>query len=127
MPADKTILRAPSLLKPIIVREICRMGGQAHVGQSTKEGPDRIIYDIVAAELGVTEKERKILIDGEHRSDKGRNMWDYTMLVAVQQLKDREKHMLKGTQRGVWELTQSGMEFGRQLLGLSNDPPSDAG
>jgi hypothetical protein len=43
------------------------------------------------------------------------------MLVAVQQLKDRGKYILKGSRRGIWELTASGMEYGRQLLGPSND------
>jgi hypothetical protein len=120
MADHKTILRAPSLLKPIIIRELCRRNGRAIIGRSNKPGPDRIIYDIVADELGVTKTERKAVIEGDDRIDAGRNMWDYTMLVAVQQLKDREKYMRKGSPNGEWELTPNGMEYGKQLLGLTN-------
>lgn len=123
MAKAKTILRAPNLLKPHILAELRRRGGTAEVGERNKPGADRDLYDIVAARVGVTETERELTLadlDPEyhlrvaagHRAtdnDADRNAWDYTMLVAVQQLKDAGL-IAKGTRRGRWELTARGAE-----------------
>jgi hypothetical protein len=121
----KTILRPPGDLKPFIVLEIYRRGGRVDIGKS-KPGPDRDIYEIVASNVGVTVEERKLIIEDlwkgihdpgrrKNPGDAKRNVWDYTMLVAVQQLKEFQGFVQKGGKPGVWELTASGMEYGRKL------------
>ena len=121
MPRKTSILRAPKLLKPLIVRELFLRGGRATIEKGQEPGPDRIIYDNVADKLGVTTKERKELIDEAHPRHAGGNKWNYTMLVAVQQLRQRGAYMRMSTQRGVWELTSKGMDYGRKMLGASLD------
>ena len=116
---SKSILRAPKLLKPLIIRELFLRGGRATVAIGTKPGPDRIIYDNVADELGVTTEERKERIDEAHPRHAGRNKWDYTMLVAANQLKAYGQYIRNSTQRGVWELTSKEMDYGRELVATS--------
>lgn len=118
MAKAKTILRAPNLLKPHILAEIRSRGGVVEVGERGKPGADRDLYDIVATRIGVAPHERELTLvdlDPEYHSrvaaghrasdnDANRNAWDFTMLVAVQQLKDAGL-IAKGTRRGRWELT----------------------
>ncbi len=125
MVQNKTILRRPALLRPIIVREIYRRNGRAIIWENNRPGPDRDIYRIVARELGVTEDELRLkmgdLVDFSRTNrkpsnDAGRNAWEYTMLVGVQHLKERDGYLEKGSPKGVWELTPSGLEYGRRLM-----------
>ena len=123
MAKAKTIIRAPNLLKPHILAELRRRGGSAEVGERGRPGTDRDLYDIVAESVGVTASERNLTLadlDPEYHSrvaaghratdkDADRNAWDYTMLVAVQQLKEAGL-IAKGTRRGRWELTVRGAE-----------------
>ena len=126
----KTILRAPGLLKPLIVREICRRGGRVRISLGRNAGPDRDLYVIVARALGVTDEERKLCVGDTYdditdsgradpEKDSKRNVWDYNMLVAVEHMKLRERGtpcIKRGSPKGVWELTEEGNEYGRRLL-----------
>ena len=125
---SRTIIRTPADLKPIILAEIHRRGGRVVIGTSRKPGPDWDIYSIVAAALGVSAVDQQLTIgdrwpeilqSGRKAAarDAKRNAWDYTMLVAVQQLKDPKRAgtkrnsddaYLHSPQVGIWELTNRG-------------------
>ena len=125
---SKTVVRTPQQLKPFILAELYSRGGLGEIGTSRKPGADRDIYVTVAKAVGVSEEEQRQTI-GERcpeifnsgrtdvEKDARRNAWDYTMLVAVQQLKDPKRAgkkrdlrdaYLHSPQVGVWELTQRG-------------------
>ena len=133
----KTILRAPNLLKPHIIAELRRRGGRSHVGERGKPGADRDLYDIVATCVGVTAPERELTladldpdyysrVAAGHRAtdkDADRNAWDYTMLVAVQQMKDAGL-IAKGSPRGHWELTVRGLRESSHVGPMATTPES---
>ena len=131
----KTVVRTPDQLKPFILTQVYRRGGRVEIGTSRKPGVDRDIYAVVAESLDVSKEEQRQTI-GErwpeiHQSgrqdaakDAKRNAWDYTMLVAVQQLKDPKRagkkrdpqdSFIYSPQVGVWELTRIGYDTAKQL------------
>lgn len=126
----KTVLVSSELIHAPLIEEIYRRGGAVEILDGTMPGKDRDIYDIVAEKVGVTEAQRRLrIIDiwptilSESKNQTAlqhaqRLAWDYTMLVAVQHLKQPRPvaYLRKGTRRGVWELTDAGKQQGQQLI-----------
>jgi hypothetical protein len=125
----RTILRPPNQLKRPLMLEMLQRGGRVVVGLK-RTGADRDIYVIVAEAVGVTEKERQMTIgeikpeifQSQNRNAEQharRNAWDYTMTVAVQQLKDHRwgGPFIRSVKRGVWEFTPRGYELAKQFEG----------
>lgn len=123
MTARKSVLRPIDEVKKNLVREMYRRGGRVHVGTKDRPGEDREVFDIIAANLGVTEEEKhltladiypRVLTWKNGTSEGKRNAWLKTLLVAVQKLRDNDKSVLE-SERGYWELTVSGMRYGEKL------------
>ena len=113
----ETILRFPGDLAELIVAEIYRRGGIVRVGTGRRPGPDRDLYEALAASLEVSAEERKrTFFDTGTESE--RNCWDYNMLVAVARLRQgrgRPPSIMNGTPLGTWKLTLAGKQWGKQL------------
>jgi hypothetical protein len=82
----ETILRLPGDLAELIVAEIYRRGGIVRVGTGRRPGPDRDLYETLAAAMNVSAEERKrTFLEGGTESE--RNCWDFNMLLAVARLR----------------------------------------
>jgi hypothetical protein len=112
----ETILRLPGDLAKLIVTEIYKRGGIARVGTGRRPGPDRDLYETLAAAMNVSTEERKrtFLEAGSNV----RNCWDYNVLVAVARLRQgrgRPPSIKAGTPIGTWQLTLAGRQWGKRL------------
>jgi hypothetical protein len=114
----ETILRFPGDLAELIVTEIYRRGSIVRVGTGRCPGPDRDLYETLAADMNVSAEERKRTFFDPGTENK-RNCWDYTMLVAVARLRQgrgRPPSIMTGTPVGIWRLTLAGRQWGQQLV-----------
>jgi len=124
----KSLLRPPNQLKPLTLVGIQRRGGRVEIAKGPKPGKDRNLYVEVAEALGVSEEDRRKTIGEinpdifkskrkDPEKDARRNAWDYNMLVAVQQLKDRfGGPFIASSKPGVWELTPPGDAEAQRLI-----------
>lgn len=116
-----------ALVEPRLVLWMWRKKGKVEVGTNQRPGKDRsFIYDGIAADLVVTQEERRLTIGEVYpplflpgrranvQNDAKRNAWDYTLQVVIQHLR-KQKYAQPSEQRGVWELSEAGMQHGEEL------------
>ena len=118
---DKTIFSTThrnNSLEEMILLEIARRGGSVVIGSSRRPGEDRDLFDKLARYFGITEAQQQ-----ENNKWK-KNKWDYTILVAVQRLKDParagknknpDKSLIAMSTRGFWKLTEVGRATAENL------------
>ena len=87
------------------------------VGTGRRPGPDRDLYETLAAAMNLSpeERNRTFVVAG---TESERNCWDYNMLVAVARLRQgrgRPPSITTGTPVGTWQLTLAGRQWGKQL------------
>jgi len=118
---DKTIFsttgRYHSLEEQIVI-EVYKRGCTVLIGSARSPGQDRDLYSKLAQLFGISESQKQ---EVNHH---GKNKWDYTMLVAVQKLKDPARagkkkdpklSLIVSPSRGVWKLTDRGCSVARRL------------
>ena len=118
---DKTIFSTTGSchsLEEQIVMEVYKRGCTVLIGSARSPGRDRDLYSKLARFFGITESQKQ---EVNHH---GKNRWDYTVLVAVQKLKDParagkkkdpELSLIISPSRGVWMLTDRGRCVARRL------------
>ena len=111
---DKTIFSTTNRdksLEQMILVEIANRGGSVDVGSSRNPGIDRNLFGELARYFGISEAQQ------QENNRRGRNKWDYTILVAIQRLKDParagtskdpNKSLIAPSTCGVWQLTEIG-------------------
>ena len=118
---EKTIFSTTGALYSLeeqIVMEVYKRGCTVLIGTSRSPGQDRDLYGKLAQFFGITESQKQEL------NHHGKNKWDYTVLVAVQKLKDParagkkkdpELSLITSPSRGVWMLTDRGRSEAQRL------------
>jgi hypothetical protein len=88
------------------------------VGTGRCPGPDRDLYETLAAAMNVSAEQRKRTFFNAGTASE-RNCWDYNMLVAVARLRQgrgRPPSITTGTPVGIWQLTLAGRQWAKQLV-----------
>lgn len=103
----------------------------AEIGSDNKPGKDRRIIDVLADGVSVSPEERQLTIGDINPtisptdSRFSKNAWFYSLLVSIQQMKYRpyegyqQPFFTDGQKRGIWRLTDDGMDWGRKLADVT--------
>ena len=119
----RTVVYETNELHAPIVVELYLLGGKAEIGDK-KPGKDRPIFERIAARIGLSQIERNLKVGDYHPLNlhhQERNGWDYSLQVAIQHMKFRcyagydRPFMQYSEKRGLWELSPTGMEYGKKL------------
>lgn len=118
-----TVVFETNELHASIVLELYLLGGKAEIGDK-KPGKDRPISERIAARIGLSQIEQNLKVGDYHPLNihhQKRNGWNYSLQVAIQQMKFRcyagydRPLMQYSEKRGLWELSPTGMEYGKKL------------